>query len=95
MFLGGLMLVAVGVLAMTFSSAIVYALIGNDAFALATASGVTGALSQAVLTLGVVLVGVSPLARMLEQPRKRPDERTVLLRETLDRRARAKRRQPN
>ncbi|MCS5718011.1 hypothetical protein N1027_07655 [Herbiconiux sp. CPCC 205763] len=92
MFAGGLALVGLGVLAMTFSSQIVFAVIGNDAMALSVASGISGALGQAILTLGVVLVGVSPLARMLERPLKRPDERTVLIRESLDRRARARRR---
>lgn len=92
MFVGGLIVTALGVLATAFSDSLVYALIGNDATALLAASGIVGALSQAVLTLGVVLAGVSPLARMLERPLKRPDERTVLIRESLDRRARARRR---
>jgi hypothetical protein len=92
MFVGGLLVTALGVLALTFSTPLVYALIGNDATALLAVSGIVAGLSQAILTLGVVLVGVSPLARMLERPLKRPDERTVLIRESLDRRARARRR---
>ncbi|WP_382310022.1 hypothetical protein [Herbiconiux sp. UC225_62] len=92
LFVGGLLVVALGVLAMTFSAQLVYAMIGNDATALGIVGGIAGALSQAILTLGVVLVGVSPIARMLERPLKRLDERTVLIRESLDRRARARRR---
>lgn len=65
---GGLMLIGIGILAQTSSSVVVFALIGNDAKALAAASGIASGLAQAVLLLGVVLLGGSPLARMLERP---------------------------
>lgn len=64
MFLVGLVLSAIGIVARVFGSEI------------------------ALLTLGLVLVAVSPLARLVEQPRKRPDDTTLLIRDTLARRSR-------
>ena len=91
MFVTGIVLTVVGLLATVFGTTVAFAITGPGQVALGVASGTATALAQIFLTLGLVLLAVSPLARMLEQPRKRPHEHTILLRDTLDRRARAQR----
>lgn len=90
MFVIGLVLTAVGIVARVFALEIANALIGPELVA-GIAFTIAGLLGEVLLTLGLVLVAVSPLARLVEQPRKRPDATTVLFRETLEARTRRKR----
>ncbi|MCS5734440.1 hypothetical protein [Herbiconiux daphne] len=91
MFIVGLALTAAGVVAQIFGAELANSLIGPQGLLAGVAYSVAGLVAQVLLTLGLVLLAVSPLARLIENPPKRPDDRTVLLRETLDRRARLKR----
>ncbi|MCD2441145.1 hypothetical protein LQ757_02535 [Agromyces sp. SYSU K20354] len=88
MFVAGLVLACLGVVASLFATELANGMIGPDGMPPFIALRAADLLAQILLTLGLVLVAVSPLARMLERPIKRPDEHTVLLRETLDRRRR-------
>lgn len=86
MFVIGLVLSAVGVLARLFGAQIANSLVGPDLIA-GTAFTIASLLGEVLLTLGLVLVAVSPLARLVEHPPKRPDDTTMLIRDTLTRRA--------
>ena len=90
MFIVGLILSAIGIIARLFGLEIANSLIGPDLLA-GTAFTIAGILAEVLLTLGLVLVAVSPLARLVEQPPKRPDDTTVLIRDALDRRSNRKR----
>lgn len=88
MFVTGIVSTVVGVVATLFGSTFAFSIGGSDQVALGVVLGLVGVLAQILLTLGIVLIAVSPLARMLEQPRKRPDQNTVLIHDSLKRRAR-------
>ncbi|TAJ47280.1 MAG: hypothetical protein EPO52_12320 [Herbiconiux sp.] len=86
MFWIGLALSVIGVSARLFGLQIANSLIGPELLA-GTAFTIAEILAEVLLTLGLVLVAVSPLARLVEHPPKRPDDTTLLIRDTLDRRA--------
>ena len=86
MFVAGLVLAGLGTVATLFGTEVANGMIGPEGAPPFFALRAADLLAQILLTLGLVLVAVSPLARMMERPPKRPDEHTVLLRETLDRR---------
>lgn len=86
MFVIGLVLAGLGVAATLVSTEVANAMMRPGGVDPYLALGIADLLSQILLTLGLVLLAVSPLARLLEQPPKRVDEHTVLIRETLDRR---------
>ncbi len=86
MFVAGLVLAGLGIVATLFDTEVANGMIGPDGVPSVFALRAADLLAQIPLTLGLVLVAVSPLARMMERPPKRPDVHTVLLRETLDRR---------
>jgi len=90
MFLTGLVLTALGIVLSIFGVTVMTVLIQSTDAAAGTAAVIVSVLAQIVLTLGVVLLAVSPLARMIEAPPKRPEAHTVLLREGLDKRTRRK-----
>lgn len=90
MFIAGLIFSVVGIVARLFGLEIANSLVGPDLLA-GTAFTIASILAEVLLTLGLVLVAVSPLARLVEQPPKRPDDTTLLIRDTLDRRSRRKR----
>ena len=86
MFVIGLVLAGLGVAARLVSTEVANAMVGPEGVNAYLALGIADLLAQILLTLGLVLLAVSPLARLIEQPPKRVDEHTVLIRETLDRR---------
>lgn len=86
MFVAGLVLTGLGIIATLFGTEVANALIGPDGMPAVFAMMAANLLAQILLTLGLVLLAVSPLARMMERPLPRPDEHPVLFRETLDRR---------
>jgi len=86
MFVTGLALTLVGVALRLFGTELGNLVTSPEGLPPFFALAVVDLLGQITLTLGLVLIGVSPIARLLEEPRKRPDARTVLLRETLDKR---------
>ena len=86
MFVIGLVLAGLGAAATLVSTEVANAMIGPEGVNAYLALGIADLLAQILLTLGLVLIAVSPLARLIEQPPKRMDEHTVLIRETLDRR---------
>ena len=86
MFVSGLVLAGLGMVATLFGTEVANAMIGPDGVPAAYAFMAANLLAEVLLTLGLVLVAVSPLARMMERPPKRPDEHTVLIRGALDRR---------
>jgi hypothetical protein len=90
MFLIGLVLSAIGIVVRLFGLEIANGLIGSDLLA-GTAFTIAGLLGEVLLTLGLVLVAVSPLARLVEQPPKRRDDTTLLIRDSLARRGTRKR----
>lgn len=90
-FVSGLTLTVLGIVAAFVAAPIAFAIAPPYGDSYATAGTIAGLVSEITLTLGLVLLGTSPLARMVENPPKKPDTHTVLLRDTLTRRAQRRR----
>ena len=76
MFVAGLVLAGLGIVATLFGTDFANGMIGPDGVPSFFALRAADLLAQILLTLGPVLVAVSPLARMMERSPKRPDEHT-------------------